>query len=270
MLDFDAIINGIRRAIYGREVREYIALAIQWVKEFVTQQVEIMKQLLAQAKTAAENAAKSAAAAKTSETNAKKSETAAKTSETNAATSAAKAKSEADRAEENADKTMTLIKEGIEGYKGGYYRTYELTLPVSGWKALSSPVGVSKYFCDMAVDKCNADLIPFGSTKLENYRAAITAGMAAMMETLEGKVRFYAVKVPTEAIDVTVTLLAKGSATAQPASRTELGLVKIGDGLDIEADGTVSGHVPSDTEMAELTSVLAAEAAADTETEQTE
>lgn len=127
-MDFDAIITGIRKAIYGREVREYIASSMEWTRDFVNQSIANIKELLRQAEAArdaakasqdaakvSENAAKasqnaaassasaaagSASAAKTSETNAKASENAAKTSETKAKTSETNAK-----ASENAAKT---------------------------------------------------------------------------------------------------------------------------------------------------------------------
>lgn len=134
-MDFDAIITGIRKAIYGREVREYIASSMEWTRDFVNQSIANIKELLRQAEAArdaakasqdaakvseknakaSENAARasqnaaassasaaagSASAAKTSETNAKASENAAKTSETKAKTSETNAK-----ASENAAKT---------------------------------------------------------------------------------------------------------------------------------------------------------------------
>ena len=127
-LDYDKIVNGIRKALYGYEVREYLAQSMEWTKTFVTQSVAQIKEYLRQAEAArdaaktsetnakaSENAAKasqnaaassasaaagSASAAKTSETNAKASENAAKTSETKAKTSETNAK-----ASENAAKT---------------------------------------------------------------------------------------------------------------------------------------------------------------------
>lgn len=141
-MDFDAIITGIRKAIYGREVREYIASSMEWTRDFVNQSIANIKELLRQAEAArdaakasqdaakvSENAAKasenaarasenaaassasaaagSASAAKTSETNAKTSETNAKASENAAKTSETKAKtSETNaKASENAAKT---------------------------------------------------------------------------------------------------------------------------------------------------------------------
>lgn len=134
-MDFDAIITGIRKAIYGREVREYIASSMEWTRDFVNQSIANIKELLRQAEAArdaakasqdaakaSENAAKasqnaaassasaaagSASAAKTSENAAKTSETNAKTSETNtkASENAAKTSETNAKASENAAKT---------------------------------------------------------------------------------------------------------------------------------------------------------------------
>ena len=92
-MDFDAIITGIRKAIYGREVREYIASSMEWTRDFVNQSIANIKELLRQAEAARDAAKASQDAAKVSETNAKASENAAKTSETNAKTSETNAKS---------------------------------------------------------------------------------------------------------------------------------------------------------------------------------
>lgn len=92
-MDFDAIITGIRKAIYGREVREYIASSMEWTRDFVNQSIANIEELLRQAEAARDAAKASQDAAKVSETNAKASENAAKTSETNAKTSETNAKS---------------------------------------------------------------------------------------------------------------------------------------------------------------------------------
>lgn len=136
-MDFDAIITGIRKAIYGREVREYIASSMEWTRDFVNQSITNIKELLRQAEAArdaakasqdaakaSENAAKasqnaaassasaaagSASAAKTSETNAKASENAAKTSETKAKTSETNAKTSETNAKASADSMGTSV-----------------------------------------------------------------------------------------------------------------------------------------------------------------
>lgn len=113
-MDFDAIITGIRKAIYGREVREYIASSMEWTRDFVNQSIANIKELLRQAEAARDAAKASQDAAKVSETNAKASENAARASENAAASSASAAAGSASaaktsetnaRASENAAKT---------------------------------------------------------------------------------------------------------------------------------------------------------------------
>lgn len=90
-MDFDAIITGIRKAIYGREVREYIASSMEWTRDFVNQSIANIKELLRQAEAARDAAKASQDAAKVSETNAKASENAARASQNAAASSASAA-----------------------------------------------------------------------------------------------------------------------------------------------------------------------------------
>lgn len=99
-MDFDAIITGIRKAIYGREVREYIASSMEWTRDFVNQSIANIKELLRQAEAARDAAKASQDAAKVSETNAKAS---ADSIGTSVATCTAKAK----EAEASAGKAKT-------------------------------------------------------------------------------------------------------------------------------------------------------------------
>ena len=66
MLDYDKIVEGIRKALYGYEVREYMAQSIEWTKTFVTQSVIRIETSEKNAKTSETKAATSAANAKTS------------------------------------------------------------------------------------------------------------------------------------------------------------------------------------------------------------
>lgn len=113
-MDFDAIITGIRKAIYGREVREYIASSMEWTRDFVNQSITNIEELLRQAEAARDAAKASQDAAKVSETNAKASENAARASQNAAASSASAAAGSASaaktsetnaKASENAAKT---------------------------------------------------------------------------------------------------------------------------------------------------------------------
>lgn len=113
-LDYDKIVKGIRTALYGYEVREYLAQSMEWTKAFVTQSITNIEELLRQAEAARDAAKASQDAAKVSETNAKASENAARASQNAAASSASAAASSANaaktsetnaKASENAAKT---------------------------------------------------------------------------------------------------------------------------------------------------------------------
>lgn len=106
-MDFDAIITGIRKAIYGREVREYIASSMEWTRDFVNQSITNIKELLRQAEAARDAAKASQDAAKVSETNAKASEDAAKASQNAAAGSASAAKASETNAKASEDAAKT-------------------------------------------------------------------------------------------------------------------------------------------------------------------
>lgn len=113
-LDYDKIVKGIRTALYGYEVREYLAQSMEWTKAFVTQSITNIEELLRQAEAARDAAKASQDAAKVSETNAKASEDAARASQNAAASSASAAAGSASaaktsetnaKASENAAKT---------------------------------------------------------------------------------------------------------------------------------------------------------------------
>lgn len=106
-LDYDKIINGIRKALYGYEVREYLAQSMEWTKAFVTQSVVQIKDYLRQAEAARDAAKASQDAAKVSETNAKASENAARASQNAAASSASAAAGSASAAKTSETKAKT-------------------------------------------------------------------------------------------------------------------------------------------------------------------
>lgn len=141
-MDFDAIITGIRKAIYGREVREYIASSMEWTRDFVNQSIANIKELLRQAEAARDAAKASQAAAKVSETNAKASENAAKASENAAASSASAAAGSASAAktsEGNAKASENEARQLVEAAKKVV--NTDKTLTIDGAPADAKTVG---------------------------------------------------------------------------------------------------------------------------------
>lgn len=141
-MDFDAIITGIRKAIYGREVREYIASSMEWTRDFVNQSIANIKELLRQAEAARDAAKASQDAAKVSETNAKASENAAKASQNAAASSASAAAGSASAAktsEGNAKASENEARQLVEAAKKVV--NTDKTLTIDGAPADAKTVG---------------------------------------------------------------------------------------------------------------------------------
>jgi hypothetical protein len=95
---FKQVIDGIRTAVLGKEVREDIAQMGEYVEQFAISSAS-----------SASAAAKSASAAKTSETNASSSATAAKSSKTAAASSATAAKNALDEIGPQKDAAIAAV-----------------------------------------------------------------------------------------------------------------------------------------------------------------
>lgn len=146
-MDYSTIINGIRKAIYGREVREYIASGLeyvqgladdieQWINE-AKDAAERAKQSEENAKESADNAASSAKEAADSASEASASAKAAAGSADEAAESAVKAKDEADRSTIEADRAKT------EADRAAAIVGTDKTLTIDGAAADAQATGVA-------------------------------------------------------------------------------------------------------------------------------
>ena len=192
-MDFDAIITGIRKAIYGREVREYIASSMEWTRDFVNQSIANIKELLRQAEAARDAAKASQDAAKVSETNAKASENAARASQNAAASSASAAAGSASaaktseanaKASENAAKTSeTNAKTSETNAKSSETKaaTSEANAKTSETKAKASAdsMGTSVATCTAKAKEAEASA---GKAKTSEGNAKTSEGNAKASE----------------------------------------------------------------------------------------
>lgn len=144
-------------------------------------------------------AAGSATEAANSATAAEKSKTAAATSEINAA-----------RYEEAAKQVVT---QNAKGYGGGYSRTFTLTAPQTGWAVLEAPIGIYRYYADVALADCTAKWNAFAAVLPESAMTAFVARVANIIETKDGSVRLYAVNAPEQDVKFTLSVFAVGSRT---------------------------------------------------------
>lgn len=225
-------VHGVRKAVYGVQVREYIARSMEAVIEMVRLGIERMKELASDSKNSADASAKSAAESKQSaaeskasasqsEASANRSEASADASAKSASESAASAaaakksetnaKSSEDSAKRYSDKAKNVIAEAKSEYSGGYYKSYDLTALKGGWNKLSPAKGPYQYYCDIAVPDLTERHSPFCSTGLESYAAAVAAGLANAVETRNGALRLFAIRVPTKDIELVLTIFGVGT-----------------------------------------------------------
>lgn len=114
-LDYDKILEGIRKALYGYEVREYIAQSMEWVKKFVTDSVTKIKEFLRQAEAARDAAKESADKSATSATESANSAAESKASAEKSANSATDSANSADESAEYATASANSANESA-GY----------------------------------------------------------------------------------------------------------------------------------------------------------
>lgn len=225
-------VHGVRKAVYGVQVREYIARSMEAVIEMVRLGIERMKELASDSKNSADASAKSAAESKKSAAESKASasqseasanrskasaDASAKSASESAASAAAAKKSETnaksseDSAKRYSDKAKDVIAEAKSEYSGGYYKTYDLTALKGSWKKLSPVKGPYQYYCDITVPDLTERHSPFCSTWLESYAAAVAAGLANAVETRNGALRLFAIRVPTKDIELVLTIFGVGT-----------------------------------------------------------
>lgn len=161
--------------------------------------LEEMGAVAAAAKSSADDAAKDAGRAEDAKQEAAASKEAAAASE-----ASSKLYSEA---------AKQVVTQNAKGYGGGYSRTFTLTAPQAGWAALETPIGIYRYYADVALADCTAKWNAFAAVLPESAMTAFVARVANIIETQDGSVRLYAVNVPDGDMKVTLSAFAVGSRT---------------------------------------------------------
>lgn len=149
------------------------------------------------------------------------------------------------------DPANTVSRRDLERYlaENGGVRSSPLTIPADGWTETGEEP--YKYTLDVSQEDAKATHIPIVSLHRDSLAVAEAAGMCSSAETVDGAVRFWARKVPAEDMEATLALLTPGtgelgaagggSAYVLPVATTETaGVVRIGEGLSVTADGTIS------------------------------
>lgn len=144
------------------------------------------------------------------------------------------------------DRVKELIKEGGGGGSGGgYYGRYDLALSASGWQEAQDAEGKPyQYIYDAELADSKSTLVPIGAVLADSFHTANDAGILPGCETFDGYVRFYSSSVPEDDVQLTVILFGKGGGNSDLtiATREQLGHVKIGNGIEVTEDGTISAN----------------------------
>lgn len=135
----------------------------------------------------------------------------------------------------------------------------EFTIPVSGWQQNQEENIPYSFVFDLKNDAITERMTPVLTILPESTSVAEICMFAPFAQTLNGSLRIWAKAIPTESVKANLTLLGDvgsylstsgESLFAIPiASTEEVGSVKIGDGLKIAEDGTLSVNAASEEEI---------------------
>lgn len=141
-----------------------------------------------------------------------------------------------------ADEVQQMIDDFIQGLSRTIVRS--VTIPVNGWE--TEPGG--GYSIEIPVDGCTASMVPILTIVPESLPIARDCGLSPTAETVEGALKLYAEQIPAEEIQASLALLTVGGGGGggggtyilPPATSNRLGGVKIGNGINVASDGTIS------------------------------
>lgn len=98
---------------------------------------------------------------------------------------------------------------------------------------------------DKMFNQDTSALIPSGAPLLGSFHIAEDAGVVNGCETGDGVVKFYSKEIPAADISTCIILFGKGGGGESDltvATREQLGHVKIGNGIEVTEDGTISAN----------------------------
>lgn len=157
-----------------------------------------------------------------------------------------------DRVTATIDPNSIVTRSVVEQLIAGATVKREITIPVTGWDIGAEEAPEGCQFLDIPQGDMTEEMVPFVNIHPAYTAAAKECGMSTAARSLAGALRLYAQKAPATEIQATLTLLlaSNGAAAAggssgegyvlPAATATRLGGVKIGDGLSVSSDGTLS------------------------------
>lgn len=162
---------------------------------------------------------------------------------------------------------QSMVESGELAAGGSRAAPVEITIPADGWTDVGGAEDEADgetdssesggLYLDIAMEGVTEDMIPLLSIYQADLETARQCGFSTSVRTLEGVIRVYAQTAPSAAIRATLALLGTGGAassgggscTMPVATDETLGAVKVGNGLSITKDGTLS--VDAQTVMTE-------------------
>lgn len=133
-----------------------------------------------------------------------------------------------------AEEAAALLESMVEQATAGS-KLVEITIPAESW---AQDTGAAyPWYADVTVEEAQASYFPAAALHTESLEAAAAAGMAPVVQALEGKVRFWAKKAPGSALDASLALLSGGKDSAGQG----FGVVNVGTALQINVPGGVAG-----------------------------
>lgn len=144
---------------------------------------------------------------------------------------------------EAAEKTALEVKEQLENYAASSVTEQDIIIPTTGWAAAEAGE-YDGIYVDVPIEGAAPSMIPLVSIMPSAEKIAQACSFGGSPMTMEGKIRIYAQAAPTQPISASVALLSTSATTAGgalvPATASRLGGVKVGDGLNVTVDGTLS------------------------------
>lgn len=140
----------------------------------------------------------------------------------------------------------TLINTAVASAQGGGVLIRDITIAAEDWTQLDEADNDCFWRVDAAVEDVTSEHVPLVFLSRDAMTAAKLARLSPTAETGEGVIQLWAKDQPSESLTCTIVLLtqkSEGSAGvyALPiATETTLGGVKIGNGLSVASDGTLS------------------------------
>lgn len=129
----------------------------------------------------------------------------------------------------------------------------DITIPANDWAEQEDQQQVEEnggfsYYVNVSVEEATSEQFPALALHNSSYNTAKQAELCPTVQALDGVIRLWSKRIPAANITATIALLANeglegggGEAYELPiATAQTLGGVKIGDGIDVTGDGTIS------------------------------